>query len=179
MLQNDRNNDIEDKRPPMNPFHRSNLPTTLFCLMLASGALFLAQLPNDTRSEWFRSLVRPDFLPSTLERKIGFIWTAIFMLAGLGTAASLASQQPAKWKLQQVGLSLSALALNMCYTFAFTRLHNLWLATGIAAALALLLLVLVTTVAYRKVWLSFLCHFPHLGWVCFATYVTLRMAQLN
>lgn len=179
MLQNDRNNDIEDKRPLMNPFHRSHLRITLLCLMLAFGALFLAQLPNDTRSEWFRSLVRPEFLPSTLERKIGFIWTAIFMLAGLGTAAALASHQPAKWKLQQVGLILSALALNMCYTFAFTRLHNLWLATGIAAALGLLLLVLVTTVAYRKVWLSFLCHLPHLGWVCFATYVTLRMAQLN
>jgi len=139
----------------------------------------LLSYPNDTRSEWFRSLVRPDFLPSTLERKIGFIWTAIFMFAGLGTGAALASHQTAKWKRQQVGLILSALALNMSYTFIFTRLHNLWLATGIAAALALLLLVLVTTVAYRKVWISFLCHFPHLGWVCFATYVTLRMAQLN
>jgi len=92
---------------------------------LAFGALFLAQLPNDTRSEWFRSLVRPEFLTRTLERKIGFIWTAIFMLAGLGTSAAMASQQPARWKLQHVGLILSALALNMSYTFVFTRVRNL------------------------------------------------------
>jgi tryptophan-rich sensory protein len=163
----------------MNPFHRTHLRTTLLCLVLAFLALFLAQLPNDTQSEWFRSLVRPEILPRTVERKIGFIWTTIFMLAGLGTAAALATNQRPKWKSQQVGLILGALALNMSYTYSFTYMRNLWLSTGIAATLALLLMVLVATVTWQRVWLSLFCHLPHLGWVCFATFVTARMAQLN
>ncbi len=163
----------------MNPFQRTHLRTTLLCLLVAVIALFLAQLPNDTQSEWFRSLVRPEILPRTVEKKIGLIWTTIFMLAGLGTAASLASNQPIKWKAQQVGLILGALVLNMSYTFCFTYLHYLWLSTGIAVTLALLLVVLVSTVAWQKIWLSVCCHLPHLGWVCFASYVTAQMAQLN
>jgi tryptophan-rich sensory protein len=163
----------------MNLLHRKQLSPTLVCLAAAIGALFLAQLPNDTRSEWFRSLIRPEILPRSIESKIGFIWTTIFMLAGLGTAAAVASVHEAKWKRLQVVLILSALVLKMAYTFTFTHLHNLWMATGIAAALALLLLVLVATVAWRRVWLSAFCHLSHLGWVCFATYVTVRIAQLN
>ena len=163
----------------MNPFRSPHLRTTLVCLALAFAALFLAQLPNDTRSDWFRSLVRPEVLPRNLERKIGFIWTTIFLLAGVGTAASLASTHSAKWKQLQVGLILGALALNMGYTFMFTQMKNLWLSTGIAAGLALLLMVLVATVTRRQMWLSLACHLPHLLWVCFATYVTARMAQLN
>jgi tryptophan-rich sensory protein len=163
----------------VNPFHRTHLRTTVLCLLSAVVALFLAQLPNDTQSEWFRSLVRPEILPRSVERQIGLIWTTIFMLAGLGTAASLATSQPAKWKLLQVGLILGALVLNMSYTFCFTYMHHLWLSTGVAITLALLLLVLVSTVAWQKVWLSVFCHLPHLGWVCFASYVTAQMAQLN
>lgn len=63
--------------------------------------------------------------------------------------------------------------------FCFTYMHHLWLSTGVAITLGLLLLVLVSTVAWRKVWLSVFCHLPHLGWVCFASYVTAQMAQLN
>jgi tryptophan-rich sensory protein len=163
----------------MNLFNRKHLRPTLICLAGAVVALFLAQIPNDTRSEWFRSLIRPEVLPRSIESKIGFIWTTIFMLAGVGTAAAIASMHEVSWKRQQVGLILAALVLNMSYTYTFTHLHNLWMATGIAAVLALLLLVLVATTARRGVWLSAVCHLPHFGWVCFATYVTSRMALLN
>lgn len=54
-------------------FARGHRRTTAVCLLAAVAALFLAQLPNDTRSDWFRSLARPDVLPRELERKIGFI----------------------------------------------------------------------------------------------------------
>ena len=163
----------------MNLFNRKHLRPTLICLTGAIVALFLAQIPNDTRSEWFRSLIRPEVLPRSIESKIGFIWTTIFMLAGVGTAAAIASMHEVSWKRLQVGLILAALVLNMCYTYTFTHLHNLWMATGIAAGLALLLLVLVATTARRGVWLSAVCHLPHFGWVCFAAYVTSRMAVLN
>lgn len=163
----------------MNLFQSKHLPTTLSCLVLAIGALFLAQLPNDTQSDWFRSLIRPEILPRSIERKIGLIWSTIFVLAGLGTASALASVQDVKWKRLQVGLILGALILNLYYTFTFTYRRDLWLSTLIAATLALLLLFLLVSTARRRQWFSTLCHMPHFGWVCFATYVTAKMASLN
>lgn len=160
-------------------FQRDRLLVTSVCIFMSIGALFLAQIPNDTTSDWFRSLIRPEVLPRVLEKKIGLIWTTIFLLAGLGTAAALASPQSSRWKNGQVGLILGALTLNMVYTFCFTHLHNLWLSTVIAALLALLLSVLVAFTIQGRVWLSTVCHLPHLCWVCFATYVTARMASLN
>jgi tryptophan-rich sensory protein len=124
-------------------------------------------------------LARPEVLPRELERKIGLIWTAIFLLAGLGTALALASDRPPGWKRLQVGLILGCLLLNLCYTYTFTYLRNLDLATGIAATLAVVLTVLVLSVVRAGVWWAAVCHLPHLGWVGFATYVTARIAQLN
>jgi len=151
----------------------------MLCLAAAILALFLAQLPNDVRSDWFRSLIRPEFLPRELERKIGFIWTAIFLMAGLGTAVSLAAKQSRQRKSIQVGLIGFCLLLNMTYTYVFTYRHDLYLATGIAAGLAVVLLLLLFAVIRSRLWLAVALHAPHFGWVCFATYATLRMAQLN
>ena len=72
----------------MNLLNRKHLRPTLICLTGAIFALFLAQIPNDTRSKWFRSLIRPEILPRSIESKIGFVWTTIFMLAGVGTASA-------------------------------------------------------------------------------------------
>jgi len=157
------------------PHHR----ITALCLLGAVAALFLAQLPNDTRSEWFRTLSRPEVLPRELERKIGFIWTAIFLLAGVGTAAALAADQPERWKVAIVGLTLLTLALNMTYTYVFTYRHDLTAATWIAAGLAGVIAILIVVASIRRVWLTALCHLPHLAWVCFATYVTYRIDLLN
>jgi hypothetical protein len=54
-------------------FARGHRFVTALCLIGVVAALFLAQLPNDTRSDWFRNLTRPDGLPRELERRIGFI----------------------------------------------------------------------------------------------------------
>ena len=77
---------IEILKPP----HRR--PTVL-CMGIAVAALFLAQLPNDVRSDWFRSLERPAELPRSIERLIGLIWTTLFLLAGLAAALTLASDR--------------------------------------------------------------------------------------
>jgi len=84
-------------------FRKPHQLSTVLCLLGAVVALFLAQLPNDTRSEWFHSLTRPEVLPRELERKIGFIWTTIFLLVGLATAAALAADRPRGWKWAIVG----------------------------------------------------------------------------
>ncbi len=160
-------------------FARDRLRVTGLCLLAAIGALFLAQLPNDTQSEWFRSLTRPDILPRALERKIGLIWTAIFLLAGLGTAAVVSSNRPIGWKVASVGLILVALALNLTYTYTFTQRHHLQAATWVAGGLVLVLAALVGTCLMGRLWVAAACHAPHLAWVGFATFVTARMAELN
>jgi len=165
--------------PPGNPFRRPYLAGTLICLAVSVVALFLAQIPNDTRSDWFRSLNRPEVLPRWLESRIGFIWTTIFLLAGMGTAASLAASQSRSQKTIQVGIILLALVLNMAYTYTFTYRRDLELATWIAATLTLALIVLVISVSFSRVWTALLCHGPHLAWVSFATYVTSQIARLN
>jgi tryptophan-rich sensory protein len=114
-----------------------------------------------------------------LERKIGFIWTGIFLLAGLGAAAALAADQPKPWKAAIVSLTLFALALNMTYTFLFTYQRNLPAATGIAALLAGVIAILIVVALVRRIWLTSLCHLPHFLWVGFATYVTYRIDLLN
>jgi|YNPBryunderm2012_1023409.scaffolds.fasta_scaffold28215_2 tryptophan-rich sensory protein len=160
-------------------FRQPHRLSTALCLLGAVAALFLAQLPNDTRSEWFRSLTRPEVLPRELERKIGFIWTAIFLLAGLASAAALAADQPKRWKVAILGLTLLTLALNMTYTYVFTYRHDLTAATWVAAALAGVIAILILVASIRRIWLTALCHLPHLLWVCFATYVTYRIDHLN
>ncbi|MBY0459001.1 MAG: tryptophan-rich sensory protein [Gemmataceae bacterium] len=160
-------------------FSRRNRFTTALCLLGAVAALFLAQLPNDVRSEWFRSLARPDVLPRELERKIGFIWTALFLLTGLGTAAALASDRQRMWKGGVIALTLTCLALNLTYTFTFTRLHDLTTATWVAGGLFGVIAVLILIASIGRLWLTAVCQLPHFVWVGFATFVTARMSQLN
>jgi translocator protein len=163
----------------VNLFSPSARRTTLLCLAAAIAALFFAQITNDTRSDWFRSLIRPDVLPRALERKIGFIWTAIFLLSGIATASALATDRPRGWKLSIVILTLFTLVLNMTYTYVFTQLHDLGTATIIAGVLAALIGVLMLVAGGKRCWPTVLCQLPHFAWVCFATFVTQQMDVLN
>ncbi|XZE53150.1 tryptophan-rich sensory protein [Planctomycetaceae bacterium SH139] len=149
------------------------LPISLLDIFLISGGR-IPQKPK-TRADPGEAS-HPGAASQFIESKIGLIWTAISLLAGLGTATAVASVHEAKWQRLQVGLILGVLVLNVAYTYRFTHLHNLWMATGIAAALALLLLVLVATTLKRGMWPSTVCHLPHFGWAFFATYVTSQMA---
>ncbi len=153
--------------------------TTLLCFLAAIVALFVAQIPNDTRSEWFRSLTRPDVLPRELERKIGLIWTTLFLLAGWANASGLASERSRSWKTALLGLTLLALLCNFAYTYTFTYQHDLRTATFIAAALAGVAYTAVGLGIAGRVWSVVIGFLPHALWVTFATYVTYQMDLLN
>jgi tryptophan-rich sensory protein len=163
----------------VNLFSPAARRATLLCLAAAIAALFIAQLPNDTRSDWFRGLIRPDVLPRSLERKIGFIWTTIFLLSGFATASALAADRPRGWKLSIVILTLLTLVLNMTYTYVFTKLHDLGTATIIAGLLAAVIGCLMLVAGWKRSWPTVLCQLPHFAWVCFATFVTQQMDVLN
>jgi benzodiazapine receptor len=148
-------------------------------LAIAVVALYGGSLPNDTRSEWFRSLTRPDILPASLERLIPFIWLGLFLLGGIGLAGIWSAGQSARWKAMMMGLLLVQLLLNYGYSYTFTMLRDIASAFWIAVALAGVTACIVGLASLARVWLTAVCFLPYLVWVAFASYVTYRLAQLN
>jgi translocator protein len=163
--------------PACGPFARGHLPRTALALAVSVAALYGGSLPNDTKSEWFRALARPDVLPRVLERSIPFIWLALFLLGGLGLAAVWAANRSARWKWALCGLLAVQLALNYAYSYTFTVLRDIPAAFWIAVALAVVTAAVIAVAAAARVWLTAACFAPYFVWV--ATYVTLLLARLN
>lgn len=165
--------------PASGPFARAHRARTMIALLVALVALYGGGLPNDTRSEWFRALARPDVLPRALERAIPFIWLALFLLGGLGLAAVWAANRTVRWKWAACGLLAVQLALNYSYSYTFTVLRDIPAAFWIAVALATVTAAVVALAAAARVRLTAACFVPYFVWVAFATYVTLLLARLN
>lgn len=165
--------------PAGGPFARGHRLHTALAVALAVVALYGGSLPNDTRSEWFRALARPDVLPRALERAIPFIWLALFLLGGVGLAAMWAANRPARWKWAVGGLLVAQLALNYGYSYTFTMLRDIPAAVWVAVALAAVTAAVIALAAAVRVWLTAACFAPYLAWVAFATYATLLLARLN
>lgn len=162
-----------------NIWAKGNRLYTAIALGVAVLALYGGSLPNDTSSDWFKNLKRPDILPRELERKIGLIWTALFLLAGVALAKIMAVTQSATWKANILALITLQLFLNYSYSYTFTELKDIptafWIALGLAGVTGLIVFV----AALSKEWLISACFVPYLAWVGFATYVTYRLAELN
>jgi tryptophan-rich sensory protein len=167
---------VEPAGGPFAPRHR--LRTTL-AMGIALAALYVGSLPNDTRSEWFRNLVRPDVLPRSLERLIPVIWLGLFLLGGVALPAVWAARRPVRWKWLVSGLLVLQLGLNYAYSYTFTMARDIPAAFGIAVALAVVTATIIAITAHARVWRAAACFVPYLAWVAFATYVTLLLARLN
>jgi tryptophan-rich sensory protein len=165
--------------PPDSPFARRHLPRTAAAVALSMVALYGGSLPNDTRSDWFRALARPAILPREVERLIPFVWTALFLLGGVGLAAVWSSGRPPRWKWVVCGLLVLQLGLNYGYSYTFTMRRDIptafWVAVGLAGVTA----AVIAVAARGRVWLTAACFLPYLLWVLFATEVTRRLAALN
>jgi tryptophan-rich sensory protein len=165
--------------PSDSPFARRHLPPTAAAIALSVFSPYGGSLPNDTRSEWFRLLNRPDVLPRELERLIPFIWLGLFLLGGIGLAAVWSSGRPPRWKWGVCGLLALQLGLNYGYSYTFTMLRDIPTAFWLAVALAAVTAAVIAVVARGRVWLTAACFLPYLLWVLFATEVTRRLAALN
>lgn len=148
-------------------------------LGIALVALYGGSLPNDTRSDWFRNLTRPDILPAALERLIPFIWLGLFLLGGIGLAGIWSARRSAGWKATMVGLLVVQLLLNYGYSYTFTMLRDIASAFWVAVALAGVSALIVGLAGVTRVWLTAICFLPYFLWVAFATYVTYLLNQLN
>ena len=167
---------VEPAGGPFAPGHRVR---TAVALGVALAALYGGSLPNDTRSEWFRNLVRPDVLPRSLERLIPVIWLGLFLLGGLGLAAIWSADRSNRWKWVMCGLLVLQLGLNYAYSYTFTMARDIPAAFRIAVALAVVTATIIAVTAHNRVWRAAACFVPYLAWVAFATYVTFLLARLN
>lgn len=165
--------------PAPGPFARAHRARTALAFVVSAVALYGGGLPNDTRSEWFRALVRPDVLPRALERAIPFIWLVLFLLGGVGLAAVWAASRSARWKWAACGLLAVQLGLNYTYSYTFTVLRDIPAAFWIAGALAAVTAAVIALAVRARVWLTAACFVPYFVWVAFATYVTQLLARLN
>ncbi len=133
----------------------------------------LATTPNIPT--WYAALVKPALNPPNWV--FGPVWSTLYLLMGI--ALALIILEPAKQSKKKAyswfGLQL---LLNAAWSLVFFGLHAPWF--GVAIILALIVSIVMTIIEFYKIkrvsaWLLA----PYLGWVCFATYLTVAIALLN
>ena len=144
-------------------------------LVYAAGGLL-----GDYANDWYRSLRQPEFATAYgLNRKIPFVWAALYLLNGIALAAVLRAERGTVWKLGVLVFFGVQTALNWYFTVAFTHHHDLPGAARVAAGLTATTAVLVALCATGRVWLAGVFLLPYLAWCGFATYLANEVARLN
>lgn len=142
-------------------------------LSLATGAV--GALATRQAREFYSDLMRPAWAPPGW--LFGPVWTTLYVL--MGVAAWLVWRR-AGWSGATSGLSLfvAQLIANALWSWIFFA----WRRGGFAFAEILLLLALIvaTMVAFARVHrVAALLLVPYLGWVLFATALTLSLWRAN
>lgn len=164
-------------RSPLTFTTRTSILVGLICAIVVYAA---GGLLGDYASDWYRGLIQPDLATNyELNRKIPFIWAALYLLDGVALAAVLAIDRGTPWKLAVLTLFGIQTALNLYFTVVFTHHHDLPGAVRVAAGLTAATAVLVSLCANGRVWLATVCLLPYLAWCGFATYLANEIARLN
>ena len=164
-------------RSPLTFTTKTSLLTgfALGVVVYAAGGLL-----GDYSSDWYHSLVQPEFATANgLNHKIPFIWAALYFLAGVALAAVLRADRGTPWKLAVLVFFGVQTALNWYFTVVFTHHHDLPGSVRVAAGLTAATAVLVSLCANGRVWLASACLLPYLAWCGFATYLASEIARLN
>jgi translocator protein len=141
---------------------------------LAAGAIgSLATIPNITT--WYAALDKPWLNPPNWV--FGPVWTTLYVLMGI--SLYLVWTSSAKANKRNAYLFFAAqLMLNALWSLTFFGLHMPWL--GVVIIVLLLLAISGTIRTFWKFshaasWLLV----PYIGWVSFATYLTVAIAIIN
>lgn len=155
-------------------------PRSGLALAVLVAASYLAGLVGSVGmgdgSAWYATLEKPSWTPSGA--LIGAVWSVLYGL--MGVAAWLAWRAGGGWRGSRVALGLFAaqLVLNTLWSPIFFGLR----AVGAALVEIVLLeaLVIATTVAFWRLRpLAGALMLPYAAWVAFASYLNLRIWQLN
>lgn len=150
-----------------------NWPLTVsIALPVVLGAVAGMATGGETRGQWYASLRKPSWQPPGAV--FGPVWTTLYILMGVACYRVWAAGAPTV-PLFLYGLQL---ALNIVWSFAFFRAHNI----GVALVdIVVLLATLVATAVsfYRVDPTAGLLLVPYVAWVCFATALNANLYMNN
>lgn len=128
---------------------------------------------NRSLRGWYAKIRKPSWTPPG--RTIGLVWSVLYALMAI--AAWLVWRQ-AGWALVPLGLYAAQLALNVLWSLLFFGARNP--GAALAEILVLWLAILATTIAFWQVSpLAGALLVPYLAWVAFASFLNLRVWQMN
>jgi tryptophan-rich sensory protein len=140
----------------------------------SAGAIgSLATIPNIPT--WYATLNKPPLNPPNWV--FGPVWSVLYLLIGASLALVILTVTERSKKRAYFWFSLQ-LILNAAWSLVFFGLHLPWL--GVAVIIALIISIIMTMREFYRInrlpaWLFA----PYLAWVCFASYLTVGIAQLN
>jgi len=135
---------------------------SLFCLSLG---MFSGYISGSGNSEWYQSLVKPNFQPPPWI--FGPVWTVLYIMIGIVLAKV--------WNTKNAGLFIFQLMLNLLWSPMFFRYHRIDLALLDIALLWINLLALI----YQSNQLIRLMLIPYFLWVSFAAVLNYQIYMLN
>ena len=140
----------------------------------AAGTLgSLATTPNIPT--WYAALNKPPLNPPNWV--FGPVWSLLYLLMGIALALIILKTTKLSKKNAYTWFGLQ-LVLNALWSVVFFGFHAPWV--GVVVIALLIAAILMNIRAFYKIkpvaaWLLV----PYLGWVCFATYLTVSIAFLN
>ncbi len=126
-------------------------------------------------NRWFAALNLPDFMPPGWV--FGAAWTVFYILLGLSLAMVL-NARGAKGRGVALGLFVTQLALNFCWSPLFFGAHQVSLA--LVLIIVILLLAVVTFRAFLPIRrTAALLLLPYIAWLTFASVLNFSIDQRN
>lgn len=125
---------------------------------------------------WYEGLKKPLFTPPS--SVIGIIWTLIYIMTAISLIilAQHAKGADGFWSI--TGLYVLNGMLNIAWSYPFFSKHLIGYAV-IDAGLISLSLLLMIVFAWRYSHLAAILLMPYVGWVSFATFLTLVIYTMN
>ena len=124
---------------------------------------------------WFDALVKPEAMPPGWA--FGVAWTSLYILLGLALAMILHARG-ARGRGLALSFFFAQLALNYSWSPVFFAAHQVRLA--LAIIVPMFVLAAVTAFLFARIRKAAgLLMLPYLAWLCFATFLTYQIIQLN
>lgn len=157
---------------------RHSIADWLIFVLSAEAIGALSALISVNMSEFFEKYKEPPLLPPAWLFPV--VWAVLFLL--MGTSAYLIYMSKTKETVAENQKALAVywiqLAVNFSWSIVFFRFEAL--RGAVAVVLALLVLIVVMMVRFRKIRpLAAYLNIPYLLWVAFASYLTIAVAAIN
>jgi len=142
-------------------------------LLLGIGSGVLAGSGYGNR--WFAALDKPAFMPPGWVFAVA--WSILYILMGFSLAIILGARG-ARGRGVAIMFFVVQLVLNLAWSPLFFRSHEVTLAFYLL--LVILLLAAVTTVLFARIRpAAAMLLLPYLAWLCFASYLSFTIDQMN